>query len=145
MKLLVYNYKDYDKEIHRVESVDHILKTKKTKTLEQLQQLMGEFNSNPKATTTASIIDLPDDARPVIEFLLGGKDSQLSRYKPGDYVWIMEQNKPVCKRIEVVRYFQGRNGDFSENYHLKDDYDHVKQANEVFPDKESLMVKLFEL
>lgn len=142
MKLLVYNYKDYDKEINRIQSADPFLKKG---DLDRLQQEVDKFNSNPNECSTISIVDLPDDARPVIEFLLGGKDSQLSRYKPGDYVWIMEQNKPVTKRISVVRYFQDRNGDYGENYYLGDDYDHIKQADEVFPDKESLMVKLFEL
>lgn len=142
MKLLVYNYKDYDKEINRIQSADPFLKKG---DLDRLQQEVDKFNSNPNAHSTISIVDLPDDARPVIDFLLGGKDSQLSRYKPGDYVWIMEQNKPVTKRISVVRYFQDRNGDYGENYYLGEDYDHIKQADEVFPDKESLMVKLFEL
>lgn len=149
MKLLVYTNRDWyfqdDGKINRVQSVDHLYKDGKKVTLEQLQKDVDEYNCNPNTHSTISIVDLPDDARPVIDFLLGGKNYQMSRYKPGDEVWTMEQNKPVTRRISVVRYFQDRNKDYGENYYLGDDYDHIKQADEVFPDKESLMVKLFEL
>lgn len=67
--------------------------------------------------------------------------ARISRFMPGDYVWVMRNNEPVTERVDYVTITINLNLVINVDYRLSDGREYG--SKEVAETKEELREKIF--